>query len=1822
MSVSRVSGFRWLVFAGIAALVLFAGGSALAAGPAKTLQELVAWEGHGLGSGTLTNVTVLSNRFSGKLQVKDVPDELFPEVIGFKSDSQQQYTIALIYPGKGLVALLPAVKGTAVADMEMPQLVVLLTPPANAGAAIQLPGQVGAVKMPFMGGTIIKPDAGATVIAHANLAGDTAALLHAVGAPSRDITVTGKIDPRILSGAGLKNAPAQSELINAMDLTLALTALAPVRKPQYLAFGDSALTLKGKNGKIAAGIATSATVNVGGETVRFDKVTIHRDPAKRQITIRSSVNSGASFLTLPDATATIKGVALHGLIDEQKAENDRFSLDGQYTVGTSSPRDFTATLSGGTPAQYVVTVETDTTLGKLLGWPAPGLDDLVLRDVTIGNGYTSAKLSLKGGNFTVVLFKAVGQTKYNAAFLSKETLKLPKLMNSLQNTPLAELELARPGFVLVPAENGGKGIKLPDPVSRHFGMPAADLKQGLNLIAQANTSGALADLLKSGGLSTTKLPVTGSLDSGVLSGVDGPLTDAVINATSLQMFLPAAAPERKPPYLTFGDSTLMMVGVSGKIATGIMTSLAVNVGSGVRFEKVIINRDPVKRVVTIASGRITPGASVITIPMEDAAIADLAFHGLIDEQNKANDSFTLDGTYSLHKSKPQNFSATLSGGTPAQYLVTLQTDKTLGELMGWAAPGIDAARLTEVSFGKGYIQGNITLKGMNFAAVLFKGAGQTKNNTAFLSTDTFRMPKLMTALQETPLADLELAHPGFVLVPPENAGAGITLPDAVTRHIGVPKADLRKGLNVFANGNVSGEPGRLLDKLGINPTGLPVTGSVDQSLFANIDGAALAQPFLDALDLRLPLPKFTLPGIARSITVSDGYLALKGVTKGIDTAVAVKLTVTTGHGAPLVFDAGLRAVKAASGDVIGVTGDYPGAWNKALGLDWLTVRTIKIAGSLGSAVNTLNLAGTTDVGSVKNLTVSLDLAVKNDGGNEVALQLTGADISLGDIPKLSSVPHAGDLKFRDLLISPTAIAGTLKSTKLPLLHDVRAVAFEQAGHWNLAALLGDVDLSKLVALPAFAKPVLGRMKLGKTILLLSPAGVAGRVGELPPAVQANLVAIFGSPDGVLNTTSGVSLITQFDPSSMGAAVTTFLPPGQTVALQGSVGGALGDGTPSLALSAAIPAVALPSSLGFIKLPSSARTAFFATLTNSSSSAGIGINTIIGARLNKQTVDFDATIAFELDNQGGVAVGVQGKSLNPWRNVMGINGLSLDAGSRIEVKTAVSSELTLTFAGKTHIGSREADVTGNAGILGGVVDKGAFELKLDKLTLADVVALFNDAVQAGGGQPVKPDFPDAQLTNVDIAFASPGANVPELGLPNGGTRLAGDLWFLLKDKPLTRVKAQISDSSLVMSGDIGDFTIGPVALKGNSLDVNAQTRPPLPPQFKIRGSATIMGRHVSGEIDAGLEDTAAVSSINLGGLLNFDLHASFATPVSGLDGGALAAQDMALNASLKSDISAWLRDEGTKVVATVFDSVGSDIKKLAEDFDTAKKKVDSLNGELDKARARANAGAKTVDQQIAQAQKKVDGLAGQVSSLKRDIASEKDDIKSCDYTIKICYWWNWKGHCTKHKDVPDVARDAKCEVNNGRHAATIVAYEAALKSAQAAKSAADMVLAGLKKGEKGVDLASLDPEVIALEATLVTANLALDGARKLAQGAELGSEQLESGLKALGRLDTFKLTGSSISGSFKRAAAGKPAVLGLEFEAAGKPQHLRLAFSLTDSAYNATQLDTLALLVAKAAVESLPGAAPVVTHLLNDAFNTRHDKAEAEVEKAAKDNGLE
>ena len=693
-------------------------------------------------------------------------------------------------------------------------------------------------------------------------------------------------------------------------------------------------------------------------------------------------------------------------------------------------------------------------------------------------------------------------------------------------------------------------------------------------------------------------------------------------------------------------------------------SLSVNVGSGLRFDPVTIERDPILRQITMLGDVVTSGSGSISLPIPGASVRQIGFNGLIDEKLAANDKFGLTGKYVIANAAPKDFSAELFNESPARYVVTVHTATKLAELLGWPpAPGLNELILTDIVFGNGYALGHVTLRGVVLTVVVFKGNDrQQKSDVAFLHEGSIALPTLMSALKGTPLADFDLSKLALVLVPPENANVATKFPQPVSAQLGVSSLVLKAGLNIIAQGRVVGEVRELLDRVGIRLPDLTLSGTVDSGLLSGVDGAALAQVFLDALDLKIPLPDFAPPGIDKSVIVQNAMLTIKGIKLGIDTAITGELAVhLQGAAQPLKFDATLRLVKAIGGNTVAIAGSYPGALNHPFGIDWLSLRNVGIAGSLGK-VSKLAITGNTDLGNVRNLDVSIDLAAMPGGGSELAVGLMGADIPLSAIPVLSAIPHAGDLSMRDLLVSPRALRGTLKSAKFPLLHQVAALAFESGGHWSVAALFDDLELTRLLP-PRMVPSSMGKLKLRKAALLISQSGVKVRLADLSPSAQTELLPIYGSKDGMISVTDGVGLLAVIDTSPLGSTLATFLPPGQNVVLQGGASGVIGAGNPSLALAASIPAVRLPATLGFVRLPNSARTEFFIKIAESSASFGIEIDAILDVKMGKQTLAFDSVVAFEFDGLGGVAIDLQGKSLNPWRNALDIKGFTLDAGTR-------------------------------------------------------------------------------------------------------------------------------------------------------------------------------------------------------------------------------------------------------------------------------------------------------------------------------------------------------------------------------------------------------------------------------------------------------------------------------------------------------------------------------------------------------------------------------
>src|SRR3989338_7457264 len=383
-------------------------GKPSATGPGKAvsrqLQDLAGWNAYGLGTRILSEVSVAANTFSGTLQYEN-PALPKPTVVGFKADNQRPFNIAFFYPKLNLTAFWPSLRGTALDEIALDNVIVFIVPLANSGATIQLPTVIGSLPK----GTNVTLTAGVKVMSGVSLTGGAAAFVSGLGSKIIGLRLTGSVDARMLSGLMSRDSTLQTAIINGLDLHIPLGRVTPPWKAVYLALGGLEVAIKGVSGKIAWEISTSLSVNVGSG-LNFGQVAISRDPVKKTVSIQSAeIKPTGNWLSVPVAGAGINSLAFDALVDEQASTKNRFTLAGKYTVGGGSPQSFTVTLSGGSPARYDVALDVRMTLGQMLGWSVPGLDSLEVKDFAAGTGYTSGTVSVQGLNFTVVTFKGERQ---------------------------------------------------------------------------------------------------------------------------------------------------------------------------------------------------------------------------------------------------------------------------------------------------------------------------------------------------------------------------------------------------------------------------------------------------------------------------------------------------------------------------------------------------------------------------------------------------------------------------------------------------------------------------------------------------------------------------------------------------------------------------------------------------------------------------------------------------------------------------------------------------------------------------------------------------------------------------------------------------------------------------------------------------------------------------------------------------------------------------------------------------------------------------------------------------------------------------------------------------------------------------------------------------------------------------------------------------------------------------------------------------------------------------------------------------------------------
>ncbi|MBI2317737.1 MAG: hypothetical protein HYU75_12255, partial [Betaproteobacteria bacterium] len=406
----------------------------------------------------------------------------------------------------------------------------------------------------------------------------------------------------------------------------------------------------------------------------------------------------------------------------------------------------------------------------------------------------------------------------------------------------------------------------------------------------------------------------------------------------------------------------------------------------------------------------------------------------------------------------------------------------------------------------------------------------------------------------------------------------------------------------------------------------------------------IASAILASIDFSVPLGALNLPGVSSLLSASSSTLAIKGHADGITVSLGAPISLNAGKHR-YVFDSTITVDRQGGATGVTVSGNYPAASEKArgtpsainaaFGIPWLTLEKVSLSVTLGPK-KSISVSGTTTMGKIKDLTAAVFIDAEGSQVTDFGVSLTGADIGLADLPGFAALKNLPDIRFRDLLISETEIAGTLKTSN-SMFNNLRAVIFRTGNQLTLAAAREKFTLEDIIPLPGPAKALFSSIVFDSGLLIVSEGGVQGTISSLPKAAAQLLTEIYGDANRRLNFGNGFNLAIALDPSAMGKALGQLGMGQGKLVLDGGIEGVFG-GTPSFTLSVAIPPINFPPTLGFLGLPQNLQTAFFVRLTAApDASLGVSLSGDFPLRMRRGTVVFTNEIDLQLDSQGGLAI---------------------------------------------------------------------------------------------------------------------------------------------------------------------------------------------------------------------------------------------------------------------------------------------------------------------------------------------------------------------------------------------------------------------------------------------------------------------------------------------------------------------------------------------------------------------------------------------------------
>lgn len=1109
-------------------------------------------------------------------------------------------------------------------------------------------------------------------------------------------------------------------------------------------------------------------------------------------------------------------------------------------------------------------------------------------------------------------------------------------------------------------------------------------------------------------------------------------------------------------------------------------------------------------------------------------------------------------------------------------VVTVTADAlTLGDVFAPLAglPAINAVAIEKIELDGKSVEAEAKLNGVTVDVVAHAKAGADSAYTAIFF-DRLGAATFVPAAQGNVVNDIALEKALFVVQPagsPARTVAAADLPGDLPKLVGWSSSDamkLSEGVNMSAWLNVSASGGlaQAFKTVGLPANARPLLrGTLPPGAFKGMSAGKAASALSDAdkqsmlagLELEVDLPLPLLPAIAGLVTVkSPVTLRIGGDARSksslwarvpepisssrpagdLDVSVQFGLDIK-GSGINEKIDALINLDKGSRAGY-SLLALYEGAWKEPFGIKGFTLDNggfeFSLEGDKGAQKDAeFAFFATADIASRK-VSVTADLK-RADGKLSLNYFELDGKFGLGDFPGGKNIPNADKFGLEMVKLSPQGIeAATILAGK-----KVKAYLFDAgaqgAPNWTFAIDQKNFNITELIPPAKDIKP-LAAMTLPEAALIISEKGIiAPSRNGLGVIAKDMFDDIFGKTDVPLNLPSGIALLAAFDQKAMGdlGKGLSRLGVHEDAVIMGAVTGVF-QGNPGIMLALAMQqpgkAHGLPGKV--MNYKDGVQPAFFIQWAGEDFDAGLKIPMFVKA--GKDTLVLAASLELQF-NLEGVGIKVLGEMDGIWHQPFGIKGFAL-ANVKMDASIDDVGEVQFGLAGDQQYGHCgdpkspdcvDVNLAMSVKILleDALPDGVAFAGSVNKLSVPALMEITEHLMGLPPGKLGKLPFPFFQINDALLAFATPGASDPQLGLVSDGFAYGGDFFFMGRE--LGKVLGTGGPQGTTLQGKIDDIDLDVLQFRNNKVDIALN----LDPHYIIDSDIQLLGalQHVKLDIEPPYMEFDLTEKLGVFG------DAGITVKIDGFDlktGAFDKAADISVIGAFKSTLVPWLKGEIKNGIEDLRASAKAKFEADTKALRDAQKKVDEINAKIKK--------LKEEDQKAKdRAEEALNSAERRVNSLQDKYDHEEHEVHHCGSR-----WTHWA--CSPGWRVAAAATWTVKEVAIG-------ALEAAKKAVAAASN--------------------LDPRIAALIAERDIEHAALSVAEAVVKVTEdiedFVMKELEKVLESTVSHLPLEIDEAVIIGDLRgMILRNEPMVLDMKFKLAGDAQRQYFAVKVPDSAENA------------------------------------------------------